>query len=79
MDENKEPKQISEYSKEELNNITNLCVELHYKYELGVCLTEEEHKLFHSIYGRENNTIEQYKEFKQQYKQLISTTIESEI
>lgn len=76
---NLEPKQISEYSEEELNNITNLCIELHYKYGLGVCLTEEEHKLFHSIYGRENNTIQQYEEFKQQYKQLISTTIESEI
>lgn len=74
-----EPKQINEYSENELNNITNLCIELHYKYGLGVCLTEKEHKLFHSIYGKENNTIQQYEEFKQQYKQLISTTIESGI
>lgn len=72
-----EVKPISEYSKEELKKITELCLEYHYKYGYGVCLTEEEHKLFHIKYGNKNNTIEQYNEFKNQYYKLISTTIES--
>ena len=62
-----EPKQIKDYTSKELEDITNLCIELHYSYGFGVCLTEEEHKLFHSIYGTENNTKEQYEEFKKQY------------
>lgn len=40
------------------------CLKLHYKYGLGVCLTEELHKEFHNIYGKRNNTLEQYMEFK---------------
>ena len=55
---------INKYSDSELDNITNKCIELHYKYGLGVCLCEKEHKLFHSIYGKENNTKEQYEQFK---------------
>jgi len=48
----------------ELNLINYTCIELHYKYGLGVCLCEKEHKLFHSIYGRKNNTKKQYDDFK---------------
>lgn len=55
---------VSKYTEEELNNITNKCIELHYEYGLGVCLCEKEHKLFHAIYGKENNIKEQYEEFK---------------
>lgn len=55
---------ISCYSKEELGNIDKKCIELHYKYGLGVCLTEDLHKEFHSIYGYGNNTPQQYYEFK---------------
>jgi hypothetical protein len=33
-----------------------------------VVLTEEIHKLFHNIYGRGNNTKEQFKEFAKNYK-----------
>lgn len=57
-------KNINDYSEKELNLIKEKCLELHYKYGLGVCLTEKLHKEFHSIYGQKNNTIEQYLEFK---------------
>ena len=56
---------ISEYTPEELKLIENKCLELHYKYGLGVVLSEEVHKEFHSIYGYGDNTPEQFKEFKQ--------------
>ena len=55
---------VNKYTEKELDNITNKCIELHYKYGLGVCLCEKEHKLFHAIYGVVNNTKEQYEEFK---------------
>jgi len=54
---------ISEYSLKELETIKNKCLELHGKYGLGICLTKEVHKLFHSEYGILNNTSEQFKEF----------------
>lgn len=59
---------ISEYSTEELIAIENLCLELHKKYGLGVCLSKEIHDLFHKIYGKYDNTPEQFEEFKERYK-----------
>lgn len=55
---------ISEYSTEQLELLSNKCLEVHYRHELGVCLCEEEHVMFHNIYGYGNNTKEQYEEFK---------------
>lgn len=64
--------EINKYTDNELRQIENLCLELHCKYGLGVCLCREEHKLFHSIYGYGNNTPEQFEEFKQiRLKQII--------
>ena len=57
--------EINQYTKNELKSIEDLCLKLHYKYGLGVCICEEEHKLFHSMYGYGNNTPEQFEEFKQ--------------
>lgn len=54
---------INDYSEKELKFIEDKCLELHYKYPLGVCLTEEIHKEFHSIYGYGENTPEQFYEF----------------
>lgn len=59
--------EINKYSSEELKSIDKKCLELHYKYGLGVCLTKDSHKEFHLIYGQNkgDNTKEQYKEFKE--------------
>lgn len=54
---------IGEYTKEELQLIEYVCIDLHNKYPTGVCLCDEEHRLFHRIYGRGNNTAEQFEEF----------------
>lgn len=56
--------EINEYTGLELKQIEDKCLELHYKHGLGVCLTEDAHKEFHSIYGYGDNTPEQYEEFK---------------
>ena len=44
--------------------IEEKCLELHYKYGLGVCVTSEVHDLFHDIFGKGNNTYEQWSNFK---------------
>jgi hypothetical protein len=56
--------EVNKYTDEELKLIEDTCLELHYKYGLGVCLCEEIHNEFHKIYGKYNNTKEQYEEFK---------------
>lgn len=60
---------ISEYSDSELQYIRKEFTKYHNKYGLGVLICEELHKLFHSIYGKNdgNNTPEQYYEFKEKY------------
>jgi len=69
--------EINKYSDEELKELSDKCLELHYKYPLGVCLSEKIHKLFHSIYGAGRNTPEQFEEFKEnfnkgKYKDLLN-------
>ncbi|HAT4302283.1 TPA: hypothetical protein I9089_002389 [Clostridium perfringens] len=58
-------KEIGEYTEEELFLLVETCNKLHNKYGLGVCLTKDLHKEFHSIYGIENNTPKQYYDFKE--------------
>lgn len=51
------------YTKEELKIIIDKCLEIHYRYPLGVCLTKDIHKKFHFIYGYKDNNPEQFYEF----------------
>jgi hypothetical protein len=59
--------EINKYTPEELKTIEDKCIELHYKYGLGVPLTNKLHSLFHNIYGIKDNTPEQFKEFTKRY------------
>lgn len=58
------------YSQIEIKSIEKKCLELHYKYGFGVCLTKELHRKFHKIYGTKNNTEEQFLEFKNNYIEI---------
>lgn len=57
--------EIREYTQDELNILSKICLDLHYKYGLGVCIRKEYHSKFHCVYGVKNNTLEQYYEFKE--------------
>lgn len=61
-------KTIVEYTSEELEKLEKICLMLHYFLGPGICLTEEEHKLFHSLYGKHDNTKEQFEEFKHRFQ-----------
>ena len=58
---------ISMYTQNELEMIINKCLEIHYRYGLGVCLRNDIHKLFHDNFGYGNNTPEQFNIFKENY------------
>lgn len=55
------------YSGEEIVLIRNKVVELH-KNLLGVCIHPQIHILFHQLYGKHDNTPEQFEEFKQRWE-----------
>ena len=59
---------LIDYSKEELEVLIKTAELLHSSYPLGVCLSEETHKLFHKVYGNKNNTPEQFYEFENDFK-----------
>ena len=59
---------IGDYNDNELKLILDKCLEIHYRYPLGVCLNKNIHNLFHKIYGKEGNTTpEQFYEFRNRY------------
>ena len=60
--------EIGYYTMDELLHLRRISLDLHYKYGLGACLTEDVHKEFHRIYGYGDNTPEQFEEFKKNYK-----------
>lgn len=45
---------IAKYTEQELEILSQICLNLHYKYGLGFPLTTSLHKEFHSIYGAKN-------------------------
>jgi hypothetical protein len=61
-------KDITKYTYKELTDIENLCLKKHYEHGFGVCLISDIHELFHSYYGKGNNTPEQFYEFQEKIK-----------
>ena len=64
-------KDFSDYTQEELDEIMNLFYIEQSKYPLGECVRKDLHVLFHSLYGQYNTTIEQWEQFKYDYKNGI--------
>lgn len=58
---------VEDYSKEELDKIIQLFLNVHNRYPLGVCVDKEIHKLFHMIYGTGGNVPEQWNDFVNRY------------
>lgn len=59
---------LTEYSDEQLNLFIDKFFEIQESYNQYICITETIHKLFHSIYGYGNNTLEQWNDFINNYK-----------
>jgi hypothetical protein len=57
-------KNRGDYSKREIELLENKIKEIHDNYPLGVCLRKDVHILFHKIYGKINNTPEQFRDFE---------------
>lgn len=60
-------KKLEDYTPEEMQKLEEALLSQH-TLDLGVVLTSEVHKEFHQIYGVKDNTLEQYLEFKNNYK-----------
>lgn len=59
---------ISNYNEKEKRLLVEMINEVHVEYGYGVALTRSMHLKFHNEYGTENNTPEQFEEFKQKMK-----------
>lgn len=59
---------IGSYSEEDLENITNLCIDKHYEYGLGATLHSSIHDLFHEEYGLFYFDEDDFTEFTTRYK-----------
>lgn len=67
--------EVKDYSDEEMKLLEEKVLEVHYRYPLGVCVCNDIHKKFHSIYGNGDNTSEQWQEFvdKKLYEEVIAS------
>lgn len=59
---------VIDYTEDEIKNICDSFVKFHNNYPLGVCVRSDLHILFHTQYGKHNNTISQWEEFVNTYK-----------
>jgi hypothetical protein len=60
---------ISNYSDNELKQLIDKCLEIHYRHPLGICMTEQWHIQFHTEYGYGKNTEEQFYEFLEKFNE----------
>ena len=70
---------FSEYTQEQLDDFVNAFLELQEHYCAYVCITENVHKKFHSIYGYGDNTQEQWDEFVSNYNEQLTHTKRCEL
>ena len=59
--------QVKDYTQEELKLLEEYVGSWHEDNNNAVVLSEDVHKLFHSLYGKGENTPEQFEEFKERY------------
>jgi hypothetical protein len=59
--------QVKDYTKEELRLLEKYIASWHKDTNNAALLCDEAHSLFHKLYGKRNNTPEQYIEFKERY------------
>lgn len=64
-----EKKMFDDYTPNELEQILKEFKYVQSKHPMGVCVTKDIHKLFHSLYTYGNNTPEQWYSFVSNYKQ----------
>jgi hypothetical protein len=62
--------QINRYTDDELKLIESKCLEIHYRYPLGVCLNKDLHRKFHYIYGYDFN-LENFNEFRDLHRNRV--------
>lgn len=72
-----EYKDISKYTTNELDSIISLFIDEQNKHPLGVCVRKDIHDLYHSLYGKYDNTPEQWDVFirnlkNEKYKDKIT-------
>lgn len=61
-------KPFNEYTDEELKMILEEFLKIQSEYPLGVCLDKNIHVFYHSLYGKQNNSVEQFNDFVLEYK-----------
>lgn len=59
---------VSDYSKDELDYMISVFIQIHNKYPLGICVRRDVHKLFHQLYGLGGNTESQWNRFVNDFK-----------
>jgi len=58
---------ISLYTQEELQQLIDKCLEIHYRHPLGICMQKKYHIQFHVEFGYGSNTEEQFYDFLDNY------------
>jgi hypothetical protein len=59
---------IEQYTNEQLSNIIDECLNIHFELGYGICLVEDLHTLFHQIYGYSNTNKDDFDDFSSRYK-----------